>query len=187
VHLSRRGLHAEGRIAALLPMAYWVDYELETDGDLVTRRMRVEGRWSGGSATIDVLRDEGRWTVDGEPRPDLDGALDVDLAGCPLTNVMPIRRHELHRRPGGRELLMAYIEVPGLRVVPNDQRYTHVRALDDGGAVVTYESGSFRSDLTVDADGFVIDYPRLGRRVVSVPAAPGVHPRSAKLDTAGPT
>jgi hypothetical protein len=156
-------------------MPHWVDYHLETDIDLVTRRMRVKARWSEGSATVDVRHDDGRWTVDGEPRPDLDDAQDVDLAGCPLTNVMPIRRYELHRRPGARELLMAYIEVPGLRVVPNRQRYTYARALDDGGAVVTYESGSFCSDLTVDAGGFVIDYPRLGRRVVSVPAVPGVH------------
>ncbi|MBO0840542.1 MAG: putative glycolipid-binding domain-containing protein, partial [Sciscionella sp.] len=33
------------------------------------------------------------------------------------------------------------------------------------GARVRYASGSFSADLTVDADGVVIDYPTMARRV----------------------
>ena len=60
---------------------------------------------------------------------------------------------------------MAFIRVPSLEVVANRQRYTHLRRLDGGGAVIRYESGDFRSDLTFDRDGFVLEYPLLGRRV----------------------
>jgi hypothetical protein len=28
--------------------------------------------------------------------------------------------------------------------------------------VVRYSSGDFESDLTIDADGFVVEYPKLG-------------------------
>ena len=69
---------------------------------------------------------------------------------------------------------MAFIEVPALRVVPSRQRYTHVGRRDDGVAVVRYESGSFRSELTIDADGLVIDYPQLGRRMSRTGVAPGI-------------
>jgi len=34
-----------------------------------------------------------------------------------------------------------------------------------GAALVQYRSGSFESELTIDAEGFVVDYPRLGRRL----------------------
>jgi hypothetical protein len=58
---------------------------------------------------------------------------------------------------------MAFIQVPTLEVTPNRQRYTFLRRVD-AGAKVRYASGSFRSDLTIDEDGFVLDYPQLGRR-----------------------
>ena len=157
-------LRAEGRAVGLRPRPVWIDYRLETGDAFVTRAMDVEARWDGGSASLRLRNDDGAWTVNGEPRPDLDGALDCDLAACPLTNTMPILRHGLHRGPGDHELLMAFIRVPTLEVTPNRQRYTFLRRAD-AGAQVRYASGSFRSDLTIDEDGFVLDYPQLGRRI----------------------
>jgi uncharacterized protein len=158
-------LRAEGRAAGLRPRPVWIDYRLETEDAFVTRAMDVEARWDGGSASLRLRNDAGAWTVNGEPRPDLDGALDCDLASCPLTNTMPILRHDLHRQPGDHELLMAFIRIPALEVTPNRQRYTFLRRVD-AGAEVRYASGTFRSDLTIDEDGFVLDYPQLGRRIV---------------------
>ena len=157
-------LEADGRAAGLRPRPYWVEYRLETGEAYATNLMAVESRWDGGSARLDLRRQDGRWTANGEDRPDLADALDCDLAACPLTNTMPILRHDLHRATGEHDFLMAFIEVPSLRVVPSRQRYTHLRLLDGGGAVVRYASGSFQSDLVIDADGFVVEYPQLGRR-----------------------
>ncbi len=98
---------------------------------------------------------------------------------------MPILRHDLHRQRGVHELLMAFIEVPSLRVVPSRQRYEHVRMTAEGGAVVRYSSGSFSSDLRIDVDGFVIDYPQLGRRVQPADLPEGIRargPGSARPD-----
>jgi hypothetical protein len=44
------------------------------------------------------------------------------------------------------------------------QAYTHLGLLADG-ARVRYASGSFTSDLTVDTDGLVIDYPTMAHRI----------------------
>ena len=164
--LDGRRLVAEGRTAGQLPRPYWIDYRLETGDELVTARVQAEARWEGGSASLDLRRDpvEG-WSVDGEARPDLAEALDCDLGACPLTNTMPVLRHDLLRMPGDHQFLMAFINVPSLRVVPSRQRYTHIRPGDPSGAVIKYRSGSFESDLVFDADGFVLEYPRLGRRV----------------------
>jgi uncharacterized protein len=165
VTLDGDRLTAEGQAAALIPQPYSLSYRLETDDACITTRMQVSARWDGGSAELDLRHDDAGWTVNGERRPDLDGALDCDLQACPLTNVMPIRRHGLHRAPGEHEFVMAYIDVPTLKVDTSPQHYTHLRRTDDGGALVGYSSGDFSSDLTVDADGLVIEYPRLARRL----------------------
>jgi hypothetical protein len=157
-------LRADGRAVWQRPRPVWIDYRLETAEAFVTRSMDVGARWDGGSASLRLRNDGGAWTVNGEPRPDLDGALDCDLAACPLTNTMPILRHGFQREAGDHELLMAFIQVPTLEVTPNRQRYTFLRRVD-AGAKVRYASGSFRSDLTIDEDGFVLDYPQLGRRI----------------------
>ena len=57
---------------------------------------------------------------------------------------------------------MAYIDVADLTVVPDPQRYTR---LDED--LYLYESldSEFSREITVDFDGFVIDYPGLFERV----------------------
>ena len=171
-------LRAEGRAVGQRPRPWWTAYELETGDDFVTRRVSVEARWEGDRATLDLRRsDDGQWLANGVARPDLSGSLDCDLGACPLTNTMPVLRHGLLATPGDHHLLMAFIEIPELRVVASRQRYTHVRPGDPDGAVVTYRSDSFRSDLVFDRDGFVLVYPQLGERVRPDVAGSSGHPR----------
>lgn len=173
--ITGRRLEATGRVVALSPSPFWLDYELMTTDDFVHRQMTIVSREAARSASLDLRRgDDGRWTVNGQLRPDLDGALDCDLAACPLTNTMPVLRHDLHRTAGDATFLIAFIEVPSLRVVASRQRYTHRRRTADGLAVIRYASGSFRSDVSFDRDGFVIDYPHLGHRVLPRALAPGI-------------
>ena len=167
-------LEAEGVAAGQRPRPYSLTYRLKTDEAWATRRMTVDSRWTGGSASLDLRRVDGAWTVNGDARPDLDDALDCDLGACPLTNTMPVLRHRLHEITGDVTFLMAFIEVPDLRVLPSTQRYTHLETIPGGGALVRYRSGTFLSDLTMDAEGFVVTYPQLGRRVVPGPGDPGI-------------
>lgn len=157
-------LTAEGVAVGQQPEPYTLEYELDSGPDWITRSMTVEVRTATARRMLELRRDDRGWSVNGRSRPDLADALDCDLGFCPLTNTMPVLRHELLSRSGPVDLLMAFITVPALDVVANRQRYTHQRRLDDGGAVIRYESGRFRSDLTFDSAGFVVDYPQLGRR-----------------------
>lgn len=164
VSLDRGRLVADGWICATRPVPYWAAYRLETTDDFVTRTLTVATRSPDGPGRIELKREGRHWTLDGELRDDLDAALDCDLAGCPLTNTMPILRHELHRGPGAHDLEMAFVELPGLRVVPAGQRYEHVRLLAGGRSLVRYSSAGFEADLVIDGDGFVVGYPKLGAR-----------------------
>lgn len=157
------GLTARGRAVGIDPEPYWISYALDAPEEFVTRRLRVSAESAGGSRTLDLRHDgAGAWTANGERLPDVDGALDCDLALCPLTNTMPVLRHGLHRGPGELEFLMAWVSVPDLTVHPSRQTYTHLRP-----GRVGFASGDFRSDLRFDGEGFVVDYPSLARRLAA--------------------
>ncbi|MFI8100918.1 putative glycolipid-binding domain-containing protein [Streptomyces sp. NPDC086023] len=167
IDLGETALSARGRAVGLAPEPYWVAYELATGERFVTRRLHVTVETAAGTRTLDLRREDdgegdGRWTVDGAHRPDLDGALDCDLGLCPLTNTMPVLRHGLHRHPGDgpHEFVMAWVSVPDLAVSPVRQTYTHL-ARAEHGARVRYASGDFTADLDLDDHGLVLDYAGL--------------------------
>ncbi|MEU3459315.1 putative glycolipid-binding domain-containing protein [Streptomyces sp. NPDC006733] len=161
IEIDGTTLRARGRVVGTVPEPYWISYELDTAEDFVTRRLRATSDTAGGTAELDLRREpDGRWTVNGQPAPELDGALDCDLGLSPLTNTMPVLRHALQHRPGERDFLMAWVHVPDLVVRPNRQTYTHL-----GAERVRYASGTYRADLTLDADGLVVAYPGLARRM----------------------
>ena len=141
---------------------YGVRYRIVCDGGWRTRRLDIET--TDGRALRLVSDGAGKWsTADGAPRPDLDGCIDVDLAGSPFTNTLPIRRLDLSPSDGGRELRMVYVPFATFAATIDEQRY---RCLEPG-ALYRYEAvdRSFAADLPVDGDGLVIDYPTLFVRV----------------------
>jgi uncharacterized protein len=99
----------------------------------------------------------------------LAGALDCDIGFSPLSNTMPVLRHDMHREPGRVEFLMAWVSVPDC---PFTRWLSAIPTSPTGadGAWVPYESleGSevaFTRDLEFDAWGRVRLYPGLGRRI----------------------
>ena len=68
-----------------------IDYELEADADwrVLGATITVSGRTD---RRIEIERSSAGWTVDGEPRPDLDACVDLDLGWTPATNILPLRR-----------------------------------------------------------------------------------------------
>jgi hypothetical protein len=162
-----RSLRARGRAVGTVPEPYWISYELDTVDGFVTRRLCVSAETAWGTRSLDLRHDgEGHWTADGDWLPDLGGALDCDLGLCPLTNTMPVLRHGLHLRPGEREFLMAWVSVPDLAVRASQQTYTHLGRAGDGGRA-RFSSGDYRSDLEFDAEGYVVDYPTMARRLAT--------------------
>jgi uncharacterized protein len=136
-----------------------IEYAVELDAGWVFRALRVR---SSSGRTLDLARaDDGGWEVDGAAREDLAEAVDVDLSFSPFTNTLPIRRLGLAVGEAAR-IVTAYVAAPSLHVAPDPQRYTRL-ATDR----YLYESldGDFRREITVDGDGFVVDYPGLFARL----------------------
>lgn len=153
---------AEDGEAVDVPGRYRLDYELETDSDLVTARIALRARSEKGERRLDLTRDpDGVWHADAE-LPDLSGALDCDLGLSPLTNFMPVQRESITRGGEAKEFVMAWIAVPSLAVHRSEQRYEPIDA-----TTVRYvgRHRSFEGELELDEDGFVVRYPGLGVRV----------------------
>lgn len=164
VTLDSSSLTARGRAVGMEPFPYWLEYELTTGNDYITCALDVIVHSATDTRTLELRHESGGWTANGDPLPNLSGAVDCDLGLCPLTNTMPILRHQLHVHPGRHEFLMAWIAVPDLDVRPSRQTYTHL-GVDPRGTEVRYESGDFASDLLIDHDGLVVEYPQLATRI----------------------
>lgn len=141
---------------------YGLRYRLVCSDDWVTRSLDIT---TTDGLSLRLRSDgEGEWT-DGEgwPIPQLDGAVDIDLAGSPFTNTLPIRRAALVAGGEPAEFRMAYVPFDTFKPVIDGQIY---RCLEQD-RVYRYEAAdrSFTADLTVDEDGLVIDYPGLFARV----------------------
>jgi uncharacterized protein len=176
---DRRGLVARGVQVAVDPVAYSCRYELYTDERWATVRFEVSAEGGGWLRTVRLERAAGRWRVVTAEQGDLDAALraagraasaplpgiedpdllldalDVDLAGSPLTNTLPLRRVGLV----DSAVTVAWVLLPSLAVVPAEQSYKIL-----GPGRVRYSSGSFAAELEIDDEGFVVRYPGLAQR-----------------------
>ena len=180
------GFVATGFQAGMDPEPYQVFYKLDVRRGFIHSHLVVRATGNGWHRELFLRRNEsGAWTwralakgecrlpAPGAPREleaELDGALDCDLGLSPLTNLMPVRRTDLHTGPGSCDITVAWVAVPQLTVHAAPQRYEHLRTHDNGSAVrFTALDSGFTADLELDPDGLVVSYPGLARRARSNP------------------
>lgn len=137
-------------------------YRIECDASW--RVKTAHARVIGADAAIDLTSDgAGRWrNATGLALPDLDGAIDVDLSITPFTNTLPIRRLALTEGQHA-DIRVVYLHFPDLNPTIDRQRYTCLTRNR-----YRYESldSEFTRDIDIDADGLIVTYPGLFRRVL---------------------
>lgn len=150
------------------PFRLW--YEMVCDANWQVKELGLIFLSSKGKSIKIRTDGEGRWSTSaGEPLSSLDGCIDVDISVTPFTNTLPIRRLGLSAGQSA-ELLVAYVAVPELELKPMRQRYTCIE-LNAQAGLYRYESlaSGFSAELPIDADGLVLDYPGIWRRVWASP------------------
>lgn len=170
---DRHGLVANGVQIAVDPVPYTCRYELHTDESWATTRFTATVEGAGWLRTVRMERAAGRWRVTtaeqgsmdthepGIEDPDLlEGVLDVDLGGSPLTNSLPLKRLGF----ASATVSTAWVLPPSLAVVRDRQTYTVLSKNR-----VRYTSDSFETDVEFDDDGYVRDYPGLATRAAQLP------------------
>ena len=91
-----------------------------------------------------------------------DLVLDVDVVFSPFFNALPIRRTGLHQQVTSVTLPVVYVRLPDFAVETASISYS-----SDGPDVPGVKLRSPLSDttVTVDSDGFILDYPGLAERI----------------------
>lgn len=142
-------------------VSYGVSYDIRCDAGWRVTQFQIEA--AHGDRLALTSPEPGRWlAVDDTERADLAGCIDLDLAGTPFTNTLPIRR----LGPAlctAAELRMVYVPFDTFEPFADAQRYSEI----EPGRLYRYEAmdGAFDADLPLDEDGLVLDYPTLFRRL----------------------
>jgi hypothetical protein len=160
------GCLVHGCTAAVEDGTPWtVEYAIELDGAGATRSARVSGRSAAGPRSTLLEADgTGRWLVNGQPAPQLDGCLDVDLESSAMTNALPVRRLAL-AVAARASAPAAYVRAADLAVDRLEQ--TYVRAPGQGaGEFYDYAAPAFdfETRMAYDQSGLVLDYPGIAIR-----------------------
>lgn len=160
------GWRIDGTTTAIEDGQTWVvTYSIEADAAWATRRARIAATTVTGPREIRLESDgAGHWRLGGEPAPQLDGCLDVDLESSAMTNTLPV--HRLDLRPGaGADAPAAYVRAATLAVGRLDQVY---RRVPGEGARPRYDYAApafgFTARLSCDQAGLVTEYPGIAVR-----------------------
>ncbi len=157
------GISAAGSVICLDEGGFRIDHHWRLDRDWRAQWVAVQ-RWNAdGHDLLRLERSASGWTVDGLPRPDLDGAEEPDLSVTPFCNTLAIRRTPM-AVGASLALDVAYIDGAAMTVARSRQRYDRqgpdrLRYVDLG------LSAGFEVDLLVDADGLVVHYEHLFERI----------------------
>ncbi len=166
VVLTGNRIRASGRITggecADHP-AFSASYDLITDENGATKRLSLRSTVAAGERQASIARDaEDYWLIDTggtHVRSTFAGALDVDVVLSPFFNTLPIRRHGLNRSLEDVVVPVVYVRLPDLLVQEASLTYSPGH---DGIHVLSPVSSA---TVTVDQDGFLLDYPDLAERI----------------------
>ena len=134
-------------------------YRIDCDSDWRTVSAQVGGFAGTRDIAIEIATSDGRWAMNGQYVPAVDGCIDIDLNFSPSTNLLPIRRLNL---AVGEEATAkaAWLRFPSFTLEPLEQTYrrTAERAYQ-------YRSASFTAEITVNEAGLALEYAGVWRAV----------------------
>lgn len=163
LEVSHVGIVATSTVLCLEDGGFELRHRCRLTPDWRALSLEIERRGDGLDQRLILERSGEGWLVDGQPRPDLDGAEEPDLSITPFCNTFPIRRTPVVI---GANLTIGtcYIDAAAMTVERSRQRYerqgtNRVRYVDLGVAA------GFEADLEVDDDGLVLRYEHLFERV----------------------
>ncbi|OBH48934.1 putative glycolipid-binding domain-containing protein [Mycobacterium mantenii] len=168
LQVSGNRIKANGRIIAAATEthpAFGAYYDLLTDETGATRRLGMTVTLAERERVFSFARDEeNMWLVtdhQGEHRAAYNGALDVDVEFSPFFNALPIRRLGLHERAASVTLPVVYVNVPEMSITADTVSYSST----GGRGEIKLRSPISDTTVSVDEEGFIVDYPGLAERI----------------------
>ncbi|OMB93255.1 hypothetical protein A5739_21395 [Mycobacterium colombiense] len=168
LQVSGNRIKANGRIIAAATgshPAFGAYYDLLTDEAGATKRLGMTVTVAERERVFSFARDEeNMWLVtdhQGEHRAAYNGALDVDVEFSPFFNALPIRRLGLYERAASVTLPVVYVNVPEMSITADTVSYSSTGSLGE----IKLRSPISDTTVSVDDEGFIVDYPGLAERI----------------------
>ncbi|OBF03003.1 hypothetical protein A5680_22395 [Mycobacterium sp. E2989] len=168
IQVSGKRIKANGRIVAAATAtnpAFGAYYDLQTDETGATKRLGMTVTLAERERVLSIARDEeNMWLVtdhQGEHRAGYNGALDCDVVFSPFFNALPIRRRGLHEQAESVTLPVVYVNLPDMSITPDVVSYTSSGGLEG----IKLRSPVADTTVSVDEEGFIVDYPGLAERI----------------------
>jgi hypothetical protein len=135
-----------------------VKYFIKTNPNWETIYFELQTSMEGSVQKIQYQSDgKGVWTSNESVLDHLAGCIDIDISVTPLTNTLPLKRLKMVGNQS--ELIkVLYVDVLENSISSKQQKYTRIT-----GTMYKFENvpNDFESTITVDNDGYVVDYPGL--------------------------
>lgn len=140
---------------------YHANYTIKTDSSWHTVSFEVECSFNKTQHRISGVHEKSGWMINNQFRKEFSSCIDVDITLTPLTNTLPINRLSLPIDQS-RQIDILYINVFENKVYPVKQQYTRKTE-----TIFNFQNvpNDFEADITVDADGYVTNYPKLFKRL----------------------
>lgn len=147
---------------------YRVDYHLKANPDWETQFIQIISRHSNSEQKFRLHRfGKEHWVSEGQIIHIFDGCTEPDIAVTPFTNSLPINRLKCGKEETSH-VKVIYFDLLEKQVRPVQQLY---RRLNEKQYHYENIPNDFEADITVDENGFVVDYPPLFTRNDILPSA----------------
>lgn len=143
---------------------YTVDYRLTIDPDWNIQEFTIESEINTVKNTLTGKKYLGEWKINNVINPDFSGFSFIDISLTPFTNTLPINNLKLIENES-QEIKVIYIDILNNLVKPVTQQYTKT-----GPYTYHYDNlqTDFKSDIVVDKNGFVVNYPKLFDKIAEI-------------------
>lgn len=139
---------------------YRVEYTIELNTSWEIRNCQIKVQLDDEIKIVKLQCDNSKWLIDERHCPEFDGCIDIDIPLTPLTNSLPINRLNLLENEEA-VINVIYIDLLEHNIRFVKQKYRRISELK-----YRYENipNDFEAEVTVDEDGYVVDYPLLFKR-----------------------
>ena len=138
-----------------------VAYKIKTTMSWETNYLEIHSRFNNERHHSLFESDaNGNWKFNGNADKKFSGCIDVDLSLTPFTNTLPVNRLNMDIQNE------QVIEVLYCDVLQNEFRKVNQRYIRLSDAIYRFQNvpNDFESEIEVDGNGFIVNYPQLFKR-----------------------
>ena len=137
------------------------DYSLETTLNWEVKNFEIEFVTNECDKKFIGKNYNGKWVINGIEEALYNNVTFIDISLTPFTNTLPIKNINFEKNIE-QNISVIYLDVLGSNISLVQQAYKKIT--DTKFSYKNFQS-NFETDILVDNDGFVLDYPNLFKRV----------------------